>query len=373
MPITMPHLTMMMMMTILTMSANLPMDVSSFAWLPTMSHQSRKRNDMIKCRRDDEQQELHAIRLLRSLPFQLSMVRVSGPSSPWNATNDESLALAAVDETASSSSWLSSEEEKNGYKNSNKSNNKISSTQNDTDALLHDRIREIVHHRPEHLRLTQTSQLQSESSSSSSTTPRNDSATTSVEADGTLGDIMSSGLITVPRAPLAETYGFCNPLDRMVLTANGNLQRLISSYYDSAVSVYVDSCEPRSNYDVLTTGATMMDNSNSQQERAQPPPLRVWDRTVHLTVRNQRFCTATSVIQVRDALCVTLVESGKVGLGQLFRYLDLLPEFCLVDAGRLENGGGFWREYTLECAEVSCLIHEEFIDGLWELEDDDGQ
>ena len=211
---------------------------------------------------------------------------------------------------------------------------------------LQSRIREVVHHRPEHYHLP-NQQLTVDHD----TTIDEDSQSVNEDQghleSATLGDIMSSGLVTEPRHSLQDTYGFHNPLDRMVLTANGNLQRLISSYYDSAVSVYVDSCTPR--------------------RQTQPSNAVVWDRVVHLMIFNQTFCVATSVITVRDPLCVKLVDSGKVGLGQLFRYLDLLPEFCLVDAARNEDRGGFWREYTLECAEVSCRIHESFVDGLWEL------
>ena len=255
----------------------------------------------------------------------------------------------------------------------------------------------------------------------------------------TLGDIMTSssnsgssniprpnqpngGLVLYPRFPLAETYGFSNPLDRMVLTANGNLQRLISSYYDSTVSVYVDYCDQRPTATMSSSSSFVAEpNGSIQQKNSLPPPLQtqlqpssshasssspattpvVWDRVVHLTVLNHTFCTATSVITVRDPLCVSLVESGQVGLGQLFRYLDLLPEFALINAGQYDDkknndnnyknnhaniqerrssfrlddddehgrgGGGFWREYALECPELSCWIHEEFIAGLWTLD-----
>jgi len=247
------------------------------------------------------------------------------------------------------------------------------------DDLEHEQIRDAIHHRPEHCPTTATSiSLKGSNSNSSSSI---EFKKESRYGGGTLGDIMSSGLVTVPRLPLAETFGFFNPLDRMVLTANGNLQRLVSSYYDSAVSVYVDSCTPR------LSASTQSALSSTQSQSSDV--VVVWDRVVHLMVFNQTFCVATSVITVRDHLCVGLVESGKVGLGQLFRYMDLLPEFCLVNADRNNKSNndnddndntsdnrnknnddkdtGFWREYTLECAEVSCRIHENFIGGLWDM------
>jgi len=251
----------------------------------------------------------------------------------------------------------------------------------------------------------------------------------------TLGDIMSSGLSTTPAATtttptpqdrsssssssskasdddggdattLAARYGIVNALDRMALTANGNLQRLVSSYYDAPVEVVVDRCTRRSSSSSSSSsgcGSAVMDSNADDGVSAgtgsplSPPiipaaDVQVWDRAVRLRVYNQTFCTATSVITVVDPLCQQLVDSGHVGLGQLFRFLDLLPEFTLLDAGTtapargvndvddaaaaasssgcaVGNGGGgaFWREYRLDCNELSCHIREDFCEGMWEL------
>jgi hypothetical protein len=108
---------------------------------------------------------------------------------------------------------------------------------------------------------------------------------TYLEGAGTLGDIMSdgsrilresgdqceAGLVTRDGGTLASRFGIDSRFDRMALTANGNLQRLFSSYYDAPVHVVVDSCEQRT------------------QE--------MWHRTVHLTVFDQvSWTTAASVI-----------------------------------------------------------------------------
>ncbi|KAL7569988.1 hypothetical protein ACA910_017037 [Epithemia clementina (nom. ined.)] len=238
-----------------------------------------------------------------------------------------------------------------------------------------------------------------------------------------LSQHVSSSSSTSTSTSLAQLYGFHNPLDRMVLTANGNLQRLIASYYDAPVSVVVQYCTPRppapTGRSTTTTAAAAAAgeyhrengqdqdhlNDDNDDDHDHDQQAKQWDRVVRLTVLNQTFCTATSVITVRDPYCVTLVDSGQVGLGQLFRYLNRLPEFSLLQAGRRiaqwssssssslsslsnpnrpsnhsHNGSsirqnknshssssGFWREYTLECPELSCRIREEFIPGLWEL------
>jgi hypothetical protein len=169
-----------------------------------------------------------------------------------------------------------------------------------------------------------------------------------------LGDIMSTGLVTGPRQDnnelsLAERFGIDHPLNRMALTANGNLQRLLSSYYDAPVAVVVDSCVRRDKEESTIT---------------------IYDRVVRLQVYDRTFCTASSVITVRDKLCQELVESGQVGLGQLFRFLDVLPEFTLLDAGPSKHGGdGFWRDYLLECSELTCRIHENFVPGMWQIKE----
>lgn len=206
-----------------------------------------------------------------------------------------------------------------------------------------------------------------------------------VAAAGTLGDIMAlgnkgegalppgnistflahrDGLVTsaASSGTLAARFGIAHPLDRMALTANGNLQRLVSSYYDAPVEVLVDYCHQVEDLgDGLKAFSINPPNENLEPKR--------WDRLVRLSVHNQTFCRAHSIITVHDPSCQKLVESGEVGLGQLFRHLDILPEFELHNAGtyRARSGGGFWREYTLKCTELSCDIHEGFRAHMWDL------
>lgn len=165
-----------------------------------------------------------------------------------------------------------------------------------------------------------------------------------------------SGLVTQVGGTLQSQFGAkvtnLSPLDRIALTSNGNLQRIFSSYYDAPVHVHVDSCVKRQLH------PTLNDNDESSDV--------IWDRKVRLIVFDQIFCTATSVITVHSPDCVEMVNSGKVGLGQLFRFLDKLPTFTILDAGTTECGG-LWRKYRLECAELTCDILEEFVPNAWEL------
>jgi len=143
---------------------------------------------------------------------------------------------------------------------------------------------------------------------------------------------------------LQQAFNVTSPLDRMALTANGNLQRLFSSYYDAPVIVAVDACEVR---------YRSMEHT-------------VWDRVVRLQVFGRTFCTPSSEIYVVDSHFEQLVDEGKVGIAQLFRHLDKLPKFQLKDAGVKQNGG-LWRNYTLSCDAMVCHICEDFEPNLWEM------
>ena len=176
-----------------------------------------------------------------------------------------------------------------------------------------------------------------------------------------------NGLVTSEKFGLAKAFGIVHPLDRMAATANGNLQRLFSSYYDSPVLVVVDYCRPSTQSSASSTSSS----------------TKVWDRRVHLMVHNITFCTATSHVHVHDIQCQKLVESGQVGIGQLYRHLDVLPDFELHSAGYNHDNageggtvygnsdqasGGLWRKYTLSCPKyVTCHIHETFIADAWDL------
>jgi hypothetical protein len=195
----------------------------------------------------------------------------------------------------------------------------------------------------------------------------NDKNSNGASAGGTLGDIMSSsyqldaannvkdGLITKESQSLAKTYGIQNPLDRMAITANGNLQRLVSSYYDAPVTVQVEYCKRRNN----------LDAADSYFSSA---GVAVWERRVLLQIFDQQtFCTADSIVVIHHPHVEELIESGAIGIGQLFRYFNILPEFALLAAGS-NDGGGFWRNYTLTSEQLmTCHIHEVFCKDMWNL------
>lgn len=143
---------------------------------------------------------------------------------------------------------------------------------------------------------------------------------------------------------LPETF---TPLERVALSAEGDLQRIISSYHNAAVTVSIKRC-------------------------AEVEP-GLFDREVDLSVLGRVFCTATSSLSPKTVECAHLLREKSVGLGQLFRYSRVYPTFRLLDVGREDEeggedgeeggkeGGGFWRLYELDCPEViNCRILERF-------------
>jgi hypothetical protein len=230
------------------------------------------------------------------------------------------------------------------------------------------------------------------------------------ETGGTLGDIMntepppsssssssssalssstSSGLVMNENPSLNDRYPNCyfTPMERIALTANGNLQRIFASYYDTPVTVKVISCVLRQSPPHHHQQQEQEYNNNNNEGENN---TMVWDRVVHIQIYNQTVCKATSVIQVNCPTCCELITSQTVGIAQMFRHLNRLPTFTLLNAGRrsraevVEEGkevndddddefslksknGGIWRTYELQCEEMSCLIHEEFASDAWSI------
>jgi hypothetical protein len=60
--------------------------------------------------------------------------------------------------------------------------------------------------------------------------------------------------------------------------------------------------------------------------------------------------------------CKTAIEEKNVGVGQLFRFLGVLPSFNLLGVGRNPDGA-LWREYELSCPQLRCRFVETFAVG----------
>ena len=163
-----------------------------------------------------------------------------------------------------------------------------------------------------------------------------------------LGDIMGGSSLnhTELRQPLHDF----SPMQRVVLSANGNLQRLVSSYYNSPVTVTVRRHEKTGDGE--------------------------YAREVAISVFGITFCAARSTIKITRPEVIKAIEGG-VAIGQLFRHLCVLPSFSLhaaaflgedMDDPVLGDAPAFWRDYTLEGEGVECRIEETLRNDLFALQ-----
>ena len=162
-------------------------------------------------------------------------------------------------------------------------------------------------------------------------------------AKGSFGDIMSP---TVTGMELPDGF---TPAQRLLLTANGNVERVVSSFYAEPVTTYVISHHKRAG---AATGA-------------------VYDRQVAMLTRGRQFMLAKTTVFVTDAAWQRAAEDERVPVGALFRHMREMPAFALHSTG--SGPGYFWRVYSLRASGMTCEINETFRDDvLAEEEDEEG-
>mmetsp|Transcript_23108 Transcript_23108/g.53109 ORF Transcript_23108/g.53109 Transcript_23108/m.53109 type:complete len:388 (-) Transcript_23108:64-1227(-) len=166
------------------------------------------------------------------------------------------------------------------------------------------------------------------------------------------GEIMEPGSGGLPISPdmlehLSGTEWLTGPeFLRVVLTANGSLQMLMSAWFGAKVSVTAVKNE-------AIPAEALFGGKEAPRE---------YDRRVNIQTDQGVFCVASSRIVLSNPDAVEAVESGRVGVAQLFKYMKVLPHFWLNDAGIVENEGQIrlWREYVLEGNGIQCRIREDF-------------
>ncbi len=119
------------------------------------------------------------------------------------------------------------------------------------------------------------------------------------------------------------------PAQRVALTANGNLQRVLSAYHNERVTIRVLSHERES--------------------------LGLWRRRVVLELADRPACVARSSVVARTRTAIEEASKGG-GLGQLFSELGGKQEFSLLEVARAEST--FSRVYVLSNAHLVCHIEE---------------
>ena len=143
-----------------------------------------------------------------------------------------------------------------------------------------------------------------------------------------LGDVGGAHLDT-DLSFFAKSRIAFTPAQRVALTANGNLQRVLSAYHNERVTIRVLSHERES--------------------------LGLWRRRVVLELADRPACVARSSVVARTRTAIEEASKGG-GLGQLFSELGGKQEFSLLEVARAD--ATFSRVYVLSNAHLVCHIEE---------------
>ncbi|KAK0194680.1 acetyl-CoA synthetase-like protein [Armillaria mellea] len=136
-------------------------------------------------------------------------------------------------------------------------------------------------------------------------------------------------------------------LERIVLAAQGDLQRTLSSFFGRPISI---EC--------------IYAHTSSRELPASPEQPITQKRQVHLVCSSRTVCIATSSVAITSPECEGLFLDQKFAIGQLFRHLRCPPKFTLIDAETTVVGTlrELRRNYRLEIEGIVCDILEEFPD-----------
>jgi hypothetical protein len=136
-------------------------------------------------------------------------------------------------------------------------------------------------------------------------------------------------------------------LERIMLAAQGDLQRLMSSFFARPIFIEL-----------------VYANGSPRLKPASPEHPITQSRQVHLVCSSRIVCTATSNVTITNPEFERLFLDDKYPIGQTFRKMLRHPQFTLLDAQAHVVGGKreLRRTYTLETEGFLCEILEVFPD-----------
>lgn len=136
-------------------------------------------------------------------------------------------------------------------------------------------------------------------------------------------------------------------LERIMLAAQGDLQRLLSSYFGRPIflELIYAHCSSR-----LTPASSENPITQSRQ--------------VHLVCASRTVCIATSTVTITSPQCERLFLDEKFPIGQTFRRLNRTPKFSLlnVETQAIDGKRELRRTYKLETEGFVAEILEVFPD-----------
>ncbi|KAL5531699.1 hypothetical protein ACEPAG_4576 [Sanghuangporus baumii] len=164
------------------------------------------------------------------------------------------------------------------------------------------------------------------------------------------------------------------PLERIMLSASGDLQRILSAFFARPVIIspmFAKTTPPSKSPAALSPSPTCPTTQKRQ---------------VHLICDDRMVCIATSSVTITSPLCAKLFLQEGYAIGQIFRKLGVVPEFELLEAGLVGDGEHehehddtdvldekarlgadhgkrkIWRRYTLKIEGFAADILEVFPD-----------
>ncbi|KAG2159133.1 uncharacterized protein EDB93DRAFT_1075951 [Suillus bovinus] len=136
-------------------------------------------------------------------------------------------------------------------------------------------------------------------------------------------------------------------LERIMLAAQGDLQRLMSTFFSRPIFIEL-----------------VYANGSPRLQPASPEHPITQSRQVHLMCASRIVCTATSKVTITHPDFERLFLDEKFPIGQTFRKMHRTPQFSLIDAQTQIVGGKreLRRTYTLSTEGFLCEILEVFPD-----------
>lgn len=147
----------------------------------------------------------------------------------------------------------------------------------------------------------------------------------------------SSGAVTVPLGLNKSILRRFSPLERLLLHNKGNLQSVVSAYFNADVKVVTRYSEPR--------------RLSGIQGAVVP---NVFDREVHLCIGVRRFAICRSTVEVQDPELGKEVAANKDGIENLLARLGLAPTVELMGAGKAVIQGiqTVTRQHRMRCSGI---------------------
>jgi len=145
---------------------------------------------------------------------------------------------------------------------------------------------------------------------------------------------------------LEQVRGARHPLERALLAAEGNVVRVLASYYLCDTSLHVHSVTRRA------------DEANT------------FERSVFISCRGVIVGRARSSVRIEGEQVLAEVEKGlSTAPGALFHHTNCLPKFTLIKIAFADSPRpGFGRHYKWAGSGISCDIREEYAQAVLDLD-----